>query len=138
MEFLKAFLHKFLVTLCARRGNCSQSTWCWLLIADLIWTFYQKIYPISLQRSLFMYGGEWFGASNLWMDWQDLHTQQLWKFVLGFKLYRLAYWRERKNGEEVREQRNIQNKNVPEQQKMSAFSVKKCTLMRGCTNERFC
>ena len=45
----------------------------------------------------------------------------------------------RKNGGEVTEQQNIQNKKIPEQQKMSAcFCSKKCTLMRGCTNERFC
>ena len=44
----------------------------------------------------------------------------------------------RKNGGEVTEQPNIQNKKILEQQKNVSFCSKKYTLMRGCTNERFC
>ena len=43
-----------------------------------------------------------------------------------------------KNGGEVTEQQNIQNKKLPRTTKNVSFCSKKCTLMRGCTNERFC
>ena len=137
--FLKAFLHKFLVTLCARRRNSSRSTWCWLLIADLIGTYNQKIYPISLQRSLFtLYAGEWFGTFVNELTRFTHSTPLKICFIVQTPQIGILKGEKRKNGGEVTEQQNIQNKKLPRTTKNVSFCSKKYTLMRGCTNERFC
>ena len=135
--FLKAFLHKFLVTLCARRRNSSRSTWCWLLIADLIGTYNQKIYPISLQRSLFtLYAGEWFGT---FVNELTRFTHST-PFKICFSVQTLQIGilkgEKRKNGEKSENNRIFKTKKSQNNKKVS-FCSKKCTLMRGYTNERF-
>ena len=138
MGFLKAFLHEFLVTLCAR--NCSRSTWCWLLIANLISTSYQKIYPISPEISFHTVCR---GTVRQFKFVNELtrftHSTPLKIcFIVQTPQIGILKGEKRKNGGEVTEQQNIQNKKLPRTTKNVSFCSKKYTLMRGCTNERFC
>ena len=140
LGFLKAFLHKFLVTSCARRELFSIYLMLTSNSRSDLHILSKDLSNLSPEISFHVWRG---------MVWRFKFVNGLTRFTHSTALkicfsvqtpqIGILKGEKRKNGGEVTEQQNIQNKKIPEQQKMSAcFCSKKCTLMRGCTNERFC